>query len=230
MERDEGLQVLAESRWLAATPPEFRTAFLALARWHRAEAGAAITLAGDEAEDIIGLAFGTVGFTLTHGRPDTPMLHLAKAPFWMGYGPLLLGRPRVVTVIARAPCRFASFSRSKLFLLAESRPGWWRPFTALVGEYGDTTSLIAADLAIPGSEIRLLAVLLRFGGVRFAGSDDAGPVVVAVTQDELAAAANLSRNSVGTILRRLAAEGLVEVGYAGVTLHEPARLRAMLDR
>jgi CRP-like cAMP-binding protein len=229
MERDEGLQVLAESRWLAATPPEFRTAFLALARWHRAEAGAAITLAGDEAEDIIGLASGTVGFTLSHGRPDTPMLHLAKAPFWMGYGPLLLGRPRVVTVVARTPCRFASFSRAKLALLVESRPGWWRPFTALVGEYGDTTSLIAADLAIPRSEGRLLAVLLRFGGARFAGPADAGEIEVPVTQDELAAAANLSRNSTGTILRRFSDQGLVRTAYRTITITAPDRLRALIE-
>ena len=230
MGRDEGSRVLAGSRWLAATPPEFRASLLALARWHRGEGGTTITLAGEDVDDMIGLASGIVGFTASHGRADTPTLHIARAPFWMGYGPMLLGRPRVVTAVARAPVVFASFPKARLVALLESRPGWWRPFTELMGEYGDLNAVIASDLVILDSEARCVAVLLRFGGVRFAGPDDAGPVEVPVTQGELAAAANLSRNSVGMILRRLAARGLVEIGYAGVILPAPARLRAMLDR
>jgi CRP-like cAMP-binding protein len=229
MDREEELQALAGSRWLAATPPEFRSGFLALARFHRAEAGATITLAGDEANDIIGLSSGYVALTAAHGRADAPILHLARAPFWMGYGPMLLGRPRVVTAVARAPVRFASFSQARLVTLLESRPGWWRPFTALAGEYGDLSSVIAADLAIASSEARCAAVLLRFGGARFPGPADAGEIEVPVTQDELAAAANLSRNSAGTILRRLSDRGLVRTAYRTITVTAPDRLRALIE-
>jgi Crp-like helix-turn-helix domain len=50
---------------------------------------------------------------------------------------------------------------------------------------------------------------------RSAGCD---PVEVPLTQNELAGAANLSRNSVGTMLQRLATRGLVEVGYGTMTV------------
>ncbi len=48
-----------------------------------------------------------------------------------------------------------------------------------------------------------------------------------MTPTELAGAANLSRNSLGAILQRLKARGLVEQGYRGMTLRARgvARLR-----
>jgi DNA-binding IclR family transcriptional regulator len=55
------------------------------------------------------------------------------------------------------------------------------------------------------------------------------PVEVPLTQNELAGAANLSRNSVGTTLQRLAAHGFAEVGYGTMTGRAPA-LRAFVDR
>jgi CRP-like cAMP-binding protein len=80
-------------------------------------------------------------------------------------------------------------------------------------EYGDLTVTIAADLMIRDSERRCAAALLRLAGCRYAGPQDVTPVEVPLTQNELAGAANLSRNSVGTMLQRLATRGFVEVGY-----------------
>jgi len=229
MYRDDGVRILADSPWLAATPPDFRAAFLALARWQRAEAGATITLAGEEADDIIGLANGIAAFTSSKGRADTPIMHMARAPFWMGYGPLLLGRPRVVTAVARTPVRFASIAKAKLVTVLESRPDWWRHFVLLLGEYGDINAVIAADLLILNSDLRCAAVLLRFGGARFADPADTPEIEVPVTQDELAAAANLSRNSVGAVLRRLSERRLVRTGYRTISIMRPAELRALVD-
>jgi CRP/FNR family cyclic AMP-dependent transcriptional regulator len=87
----------------------------------------------------------------------------------------------------------------------------------------------AADLLIRDSERRCAAVLLRLGGRRFAGPDDEEPVEVPVMQDELAGAANLSRNSVGTMLQRLKGRGLVEPGYRGIAIRAPKALRAFVD-
>jgi Mn-dependent DtxR family transcriptional regulator len=56
------------------------------------------------------------------------------------------------------------------------------------------------------------------------------PVEVPLTQNELAGAANLSCNSVGTMLQRLATRGLVEVGYGTMTVRTPAALRAFVDQ
>nr|WP_263618893.1 helix-turn-helix domain-containing protein [Ruegeria profundi] len=59
-----------------------------------------------------------------------------------------------------------------------------------------------ADLLISNAEARLIAVLLRFAGLR--GPTTNNTVLVPVTQQELASATNLSRNWTGRILRKLA--------------------------
>jgi len=96
--------------------------------------------------------------------------------------------------------------------------------------YGEVSQTIAADLLIRDSERRCAAVLLRLGGLRLAALDDTEPVEVSITQSELAGAVNLSLNSVGTMLHRLKARGLIEPGYRGLTIRSPAALRAFVDR
>jgi CRP-like cAMP-binding protein len=235
MDRDEGLQVLATQGWLADTSKEFRGLFLPMARWRHFEAGRPVTLAGDEADDIIGLASGVIAFTSAMGHADNPFSHLARAVFWMGYGPILLGGPRVISAEARSEVWVASFPKARVLPLLEESTRWWRFFMRLVGEYGHVSSMIAGDLLIPESERRLAAVLSRFGGLRPPGNRGTGsssawtPVLVPVTQAELAAAANLSRNSAGNVLHGFARRGLIETGYGGIRITNPAGLLSVLD-
>jgi CRP/FNR family transcriptional regulator, cyclic AMP receptor protein len=227
MDREEGLRILAGSGWLAQTSEEFRGLFLPMARWRSFAAGAQVTLGGEEADDIIGLASGVMAFTSVLGLPDTPVMHLGRAVYWMGYGPILMGGPRVVSAEARSEVWVASFPKARVLPLLDGTTRWWQYFMRLLGEYGHVNAMIASDLLIPESERRCAAVLLRFGGCRGATT---APVLVPVTQGELAAAANLSRNSAGTILRGWAAQGLIETGYGGITISDPAGLRAVMEK
>ena len=162
-------------------------------------------------------------------RADTPIMHFVRPVFWFGYVPILTSRPRRVAASAKSPVWLARIPQATVRALLTERPEWWRHLMQLSIIYGDVSQTIAADLLIRDSERRCAAVLLRLGGHRFAGPNDQEPVEVAVTQDELAGAANLSRNSVGTMLRRLAARGLVEPGYRGMTIRAPQALRAFVD-
>jgi hypothetical protein len=64
-------------------------------------------------------------------------------------------------------------------------------------EYGDLGVTIAADLMIRDSERRCAAALLRLAGRRYANPQDVTSVEVPLTLNELAGAANLSRNVLG---------------------------------
>jgi CRP-like cAMP-binding protein len=235
MNRDQGLALLASKGWLAGTSDEFRGLFLPMARWRRFEAGTPVTLGGDEADDIIGMASGVVAFTSALGFADSPVSHMARAVFWMGYGPMLFGGTRVVSAEARSEVWVASFPKARVLPLLDGDTKWWRFFMRLSGEYGHMSSMIAGDLLIPESERRLAAVLLRFGGFRVLGNPGIeevaamAPVVVPVTQAELAAAANLSRNSAGKILRGFCRRRMVETGYRGITITDPSGLLSVVD-
>jgi CRP-like cAMP-binding protein len=206
MYRDEGLQILAGQGWLAGTSEEFRGLFLPMARWRRFAAGTVVTLGGEEADDIIGMASGVMAFTSALGRPDTPVMHLARAVYWMGYGPILLGGPRVVSAEARSEVRVASFPKARVLPLLEESTRWWRFFMRLLGEYGHVSSMIAGDLLIPESERRLAAVLSRFGGLRPLENCGAGSSIC-LGQGRSSCQSRPSRSSVlaRTIMRRMTA-------------------------
>jgi len=53
---------------------------------------------------------------------------------------------------------------------------------------------------------------------------------VPIMQDELAAAANLSRNTAGALLKRMAGRGLIELGYRAKIVCHPFALRAFVEQ
>jgi CRP-like cAMP-binding protein len=229
MDREDGMRILSDGGWLSATPLDFRQAVLAPSRWQHLEAGESLQVGGEEAGELIGVASGSLALRTILGPADTPIMHLAHAVFWLGYVPLILGQPRRIAASAKSPLWVARISETLVRGVLADRPQWWQYFLRPAIIYGDTSQSVAADLLIRNNERRCAAVLLRLSGHRLAAQDDVKPVEVALTQDELAGAANLSRNSVGTMLRRLAARRLVEVGYRGLVVINPAAMRAFVD-
>jgi len=230
MDREQGIAILRDGGWLSATPAEFQQAILSRCAWGRIEAGVQIQAGGEEEGELIGLADGIVEMRTILGRADTPIMHFAHPVFWFGYVPILTGRPRGIAASAKSSVWIARIPQATVKALLAERPEWWRHLMQLSVIYGEISQTIAADLLIRDSERRCAAVLLRLTGRRFVGPDDTQPVEVAITQNEFAGAASLSRNSVGTMLQRLKARGLVELGYRGMTVRAPAALRAFVDQ
>jgi CRP-like cAMP-binding protein len=85
-----------------------------------------------------------------------------------------------------------------------------------------------ADLLIRDSQLRCIAVLLRLADRRHTMADGP-PVTIHFTQEQLAAAANLSRYPAGKLLRELARRDLIKLGYGTITIIAAAKLRQMVD-
>lgn len=230
MDAKEGLEVLSRRGWLSTRPQDFRDAVLAQGRWRAYEPGAPINLGGDEEEgDLFGVASGSIEIATVFGPPGAPITHVAQAVFWLGYGPILSGQARRASVTARSAVWLARIPQAAVMALLAERPEWWRHIGVLALEYGDISANIAADLMIRDSERRCAAVLLRLAGCRFSDSPDAASFIATLTQDELAVMANLSRNSTGAVVRKLARLGLIEIGYGAITVRSPKGLRATVD-
>ena len=196
------MRILTNGGWLAKTPGDFQRAILSGCRWQFLDAGEPVQAGGEEAAELIGLAQGAIEMRTILGAADTPLMHVAHPVFWLGYVPLILGQPRRLTASAKTPSWLARIPQYAVESLLLERPEWWRFFLQPAIIYGDVSQTVAADLLIRDSERRCAAVLLRLSGHRFASPTDRQPVEVSLTQDELAGAANLSRNSTGTMLRR----------------------------
>ena len=230
MDREEGMDVLSRVGWLRETPADFRDAILALCRWERREAGAPIQAGGGEDGEISGLARGIVEMRTVLGRADTPIMHYARPVYWSGLTRLISRSRRLqAEVTAKTTVWLARAPHEAVRKLLRERPEWWQfiPQPTLI--YTDIALSIAADLMIRDSERRCAAVLLRLSGRRLADPESPEPAEVEITQDDLAAAANLSRSSVRSMLGRLATRGLIEQGYGGIAVRQAAALRAFVE-
>jgi CRP-like cAMP-binding protein len=226
---DEGLRAVTSRGWLSSTSLEFQRAILSGCDCRPLEAGAPLQVGGEDHGEMIGLVRGILELRTTLGPADTAIMHFAHPVFWLGFVPTLFKQPRRAAASAKTRAWLVRVPEATIRRTLKENPHWWQFFLLPLLEYGDLTVTIAADLMIRDSERRCAAALLRLAGCRYANAQSATAVEVPLTQSELAGAANLSRNSVGTMLQRLAARGFVEVGYGTMIVRAPAALRAFVD-
>ena len=98
-----------------------------------------------------------------------------------------------------------------------------------IGEYADIAANASSDLMIPENERRRVAVLLRLSDCRFPPPYGGPPPEVPLTQAEFAATSNVSRNSLGTLLRSIQDAGLVSIGYGKIRPLQSDKLRALVE-
>lgn len=219
---------LAEERgWLSQTPPAFRRAVLDRAVLRTFKAGAPIQRAGDEAGGIHGLLSGRVRVFHTSAEQGSLLVHIFHPGAWFGESPTIVGKYRLVGVTAAGPAELLYVSRHGINEMTRADPDSWRLFAQPLVHHLETALGAVSDLMMRDDTKRFVAVLLRLGGCRLASSRPDLPIVEA-SQEELASMANLARNTVGAILRRLETAGLIRLDYGRVTILQQDRLRAML--
>lgn len=220
---------LANNGWLHHTPRDFAESFLAHCHWRRIAAGTGIQHAGEGNASLTGIASGSTTLTTSLSTPDSPIIYIMHPGDWFGYGPLFLARNRPLSVVARTDVTIASMSQPEVEAFLANRPEWWRHVGTLGVIYGNVAISMAADMMIRDSSRRCAAALLQLSECRHRDPPGGEALEALMSQEELAAIANLSRTSISTILRDLEAGGLIKLGYRSVIILNAGRLRAMVD-
>lgn len=221
--------LLINTGWLRHTPREFAEAFIAHCHWRSFAAGTGIQHAGEDGGIVAGIAHGSAVLTTSLSTPDSPVLHIMHPGDWFGYMPLFLPGARPNSIVARTDVTIAVMSQAEVEAFIAPMPQGWRYLAVLAARAANLATGIAADMMIRDSNRRCAAALLNVANCR-RGEPSSMPVLNApLSQEELAAIANLSRTSISSILRDLEADGLIELGYRTVTLRDPARLRSLVD-
>lgn len=219
---------LTQVGWLSRTPVDFQQAVLAQCIAQQRSAGDPLYYTGDEVGGIFGIVSGTVEIASIHSNEDAYFVHLAQAGTWIGEASVLTGVTRRISAAARTDCIVAYLPLAAITAIVTRHPEYWRYVGMLAVEHNNLATSGGADLMLRDVERRCLAVLLRVSGCRFRtpGSDDHPEAVI--SQEELAAMANLSRKSVGDILRKHEQLGHIELGYRTITVKAPNALRAIV--
>jgi CRP-like cAMP-binding protein len=226
---EEARSVLRGAGWLTHAPPAFREQVLARCVLRTFAAGAPLYHVGDPPGGIYGLVSGGLAILIAPGERGPYFAHFARPGFWIGEAAAVTGQPRRVGVAATRSTCTLYWPLDAIHVLATADPLTWRWLALITIGHVDLAIGGADDLMIRQPAARCIAVLLRLAGRRVAQPADEPPAEVDVTQEDLAAMANLSRNAVGSILHGLAGEGLVRLDYRRITIVRPAELRRRLE-
>lgn len=214
--------------WLSSVEPDFQQALLNVATLRNKAASESISYAGDGAGCVWGVIVGQADFTSGVSSINAPIGDIALPGDWWGFRPLR-GNPRAIHAVARTDLLLAEIPLSKITAMLADHPGWWRHINTLNSIKQERWGGGMIDMTIRSSRLRCIAVLLRLAGCRDATSSSTESATIHFTQEQLSAAANISRYPAGTILRGLAKSGHVSLRYGTITVLRPADLRAMVD-
>lgn len=181
--------------------------------------GQLIQQRGDDADGFWLIESGSVA--VGQFLPDGEFRGVALLGPGDSYGELALfsGRPRVVDAVARKATE-ARFVRGAAFeaALAEN-PVAMRQLLGAISRQLQELLDIVAGIRRGTAASRIAGMLVNLaGGVE-------GPIMLSVTQQELAELLGLTRATVNSALGDLARGGLIERGYGKLTVLDPAALR-----
>jgi CRP-like cAMP-binding protein len=219
---------LSRMGWLSRMPADFREAVLALLVVRAHPPDTSFILAGDDGGGLWAVIHGQADLTSGNSTADSPPAHIGHAGSWWGPAPLF-DRPRIASMTTRSEAILGQVPLPVMRQLLTMNPSWWRHIGDLVLDHADLAAGGLSDLLIPDSRRRCIAVMLRLCDCRRRDPDRPSPWGVTLPQEHLAEMANLSRQTVGPLLRDLATEELIELHYRGLTLRDPEKLRKIVD-
>jgi len=228
MQLEEACAIARSSRWLSQHDRRIQDLIFSRMRLVSLPRNRTLFDFEDPARDIYCVVSGCAVITVPHPVQGMTHAHVMYAGRWFGEPAALGRRPRIMSVFARRPTEFLALSQQAIADLLQADPSLNWVFFNLMAWNVEEYLLHAVDLMIVDPKIRLCSRLLTFGG-RLLTFLPAGPVSIPLTQEELAAAANMSRSTVFHLLGDLVEQGICELGYRELRIIDMARLAAIVE-
>lgn len=205
---------------LESLSSEDRAALLAQCPLRSFGAGAIIVAEGEPGDDFYLIESGRVALRVTTPAGDVSTLSVLSAGQSFGEMALVARRRRTATAIAMEPVTTRVMSRRLFDSLRHTHSGVDRMLVDILASRVDRLSRQLAEALYLPVEARLARRLLALAGVYRTAP---GPVVLPLTQEDIAGIVGASRPTVNQILNRLATANAVELRRGRViVLDEPA--------
>jgi CRP-like cAMP-binding protein len=225
------IAALTATGWLAITPPDFRDWVVSQLQWRSFATGDGISHAGTDGGAIYVIGEGQVHFTAGFSGDDIGISVIGLPGLWFGHAPLI-GHELISSAVAASDLLLGALPRSALRARLAEHPGDWQWMMLSMAGLFRHMAGAHADMLIGDSRRRVAATILRLGGYRHRMhplSPLVVPPAIICTQEQLAGAVALSRNTGGRILRELEAEGLIDARYGRIAILSPERLEAVAN-
>jgi len=159
--------------------------------------------------------------------PDvSESIHIAEPGFWFGELALMSRGRTAVGAVAQTRARALCLGAAEFEAIVAAEPRFFAPLAALAfGRYAQAVAFLAEVQAL-GAKARLRERLADLVAMRRAEGKGGGDVVLGASQDELARILGVSRQTISPLLRQLARDGVIEVGFRKIRVIDARRLRA----
>lgn len=221
-------QFLRTHGWLSAVAPEFAGAILGSAKLRSFERGETLCQAGSRHGAMVGIVRGQVGVRWTGGSSDSEVAHIGLPGSWWGGSPLW-GISRLGITRARNDVEALQIDLGDLRAIVDRVAGGWKAMGLLALDIVELLAIAHDDMMVHDIRKRCIRVLLRLSGLRPHSILPLPPATVALSQEELSRAANLTRSPVSRILHELETRGLVRLHYRSIEVVDPPGLAALAE-
>lgn len=227
LELKEARRLASEAGWLKDAPPSFQRIVLERTSPRSLKAGETLHYSGDDSIGMYGLLRGRLKVFVSAENHGPYLVHLLRPGDWIGEGPSITGRPRVVTPTASGDCELLFLARTAIHDIVAREPAYWGLFVLPLQGHFELAVGALADLLLRDHTKRIAAAILRLGGRRSGSAEERSRIEIDVSQEEIAIMANVARTTAGAALRDFATAGLIALAYGKIILLRPAKLRAL---
>ncbi len=218
------LQALRQGTWFAKLPAPLQELIVGRSVARRYRAGQVISLEESAPTGLFVVLEGRVRVVRTMPSGDEALYTIGEPGFWFGELALLGEQKTAVSVTATTPTRVLLLMKARFDRIVEDDPRNYRWFALLLMERYTALLRGLADAHGLGPLDRLRARLAEEVALHQRARPISGPILLSLSQTDLAGMVGVSRQKLNGLLRRLQREGLVEVGHRRIRVLDPARL------
>lgn len=219
MTKEKALEIARSAGWLARQPAAFQDDVLSRCILRSYGEKETIYRAGDPCVGMFGLVSGVIKIEFEAPGGDYKVGSVKQPVFWTGHGAALMRANYLVGLSTATPVTALFLPVHEFERLVET-PGHCRCFATLAVEHFNEALQVIGQLLVGNVEDRVALRLAQLSK----GSTAPGPVVLPITQSEIAEMCGLSRPTVQQALSGLEKRGLVRPGYRRIEIPEPDKL------
>lgn len=211
---------------LASLSESDRRDVLANTRRRRFGKGEVLVHEGDPADSLHLVVSGRLAVRVATSSGDNATLNILGPGDYFGELSLLDGRQpaRSASIVALEPAETLSLAASAFRELRQRHRGAEQLLLTLLARRVEELSARLLETMYDGLDRRVYRRLVELGRVYADSDDPEAPVVVPLTQEQLAELVGGTRPSVNQVLKRLAEREVIEIGRGRVTVLDQAWL------
>lgn len=211
---------------LAPLPAVEREQLLARTRRRTYARGEVVVREGDGSDSLHLVEAGRLAVRVDTSAGDTAMFSVIGAGDWFGELSLLGGHAtpvRTATVVALEPAATRSLARADFAELRRKHAGTGELLLTLLSRRIEELSSRLVEAMYDGLDRRVYRRLLDLHRA-YRTESNGQPVMIPLTQAQIAELVGGTRPSVNQVLQRLAQQGVVELGRGRLVVHQPGEL------